>query len=233
MGIPRIGLTCDLDPDWGRIIMREAYCQAILAAGGLPVLLPVVTPEAVPGYLGLIEGLVLTGGGDIQPSFFGAGTTAILHKVLPQRDAFELALTRAALAAGKPILAICRGIQVLNVAAGGDLYQDIPAEIPGALNHDQEQPRHQPSHRLATIPGTRLAGLLGPEAQVNSLHHQAVRRLGEGLRIAATAPDGVIEGLEGQGPNVVLGVQWHPEDLYPGDGRQKALFEYFVEAIGG
>ncbi|MGI9861875.1 gamma-glutamyl-gamma-aminobutyrate hydrolase family protein [Moorella naiadis] len=229
MGTPRIGLTCDLDPDRGRIILRESYCQAILAAGGLPLLLPVVAPEAAPGYLALIQGLVLTGGGDIAPSFFGAGATAVLHKVLPQRDAFELALTRAALAVGKPILAICRGIQVLNVAAGGDLYQDIPSEIAGALNHDQEQPRHQPFHPIAIIPGTRLAGLLGPEAMVNSLHHQAVRRLGVGLRVAATAPDGVIEGLEGQGQNLVVGVQWHPEDLYTGDGRQKALFEYFVE----
>lgn len=233
MGTPRIGLTCDLDPDRRRIILREAYCQAILAAGGLPVLLPVVAPEAVPGYLALIEGLVLTGGGDIEPSFFGAGTTSILHKVLPQRDAYELALTRAALAKGKTILAICRGIQVLNVAAGGDLYQDIPAEVPGALNHSQEQPRHRPSHRIATVPGTRLAGLLGPEAQVNSLHHQAVRRLGAGLRVAATAPDGVIEGIEGQGQNMVLGVQWHPEDLYTGDDCQKTLFEYFVEMARG
>lgn len=232
MAKPRIGLTCDLDPERERIVLREAYCRAILAAGGLPVLLPYVPPEKAAGYLEIVDGLLLTGGGDIEPSFFGARTTASLHKVLPRRDAFELALTRAALAGGKPILAICRGIQVLNVAAGGDLYQDIPAEVPGALDHDQEQPRHQPSHLVTTIPGTRLADLLGPEAPVNSLHHQAVRRLGDGLRVAALAPDGVIEGIEGWGESLVLGVQWHPEDLYTGDGRQRALFEYFVEIPG-
>lgn len=233
MAKPRIGLTCDLDPERGRIVLREGYCRAILAAGGLPVLLPNVPPEKAAGYLEIVDGLLLTGGGDIEPSFFGVRATASLHKVLPQRDAFELALTRAALAGGKPILAICRGIQVLNVAAGGDLYQDIPTEVPEALNHDQEQPRHEPSHLVTTIPGTRLARLLGPEAGVNSLHHQAVRRLGDGLRVAALAPDGVIEGIEGQGKSLVLGVQWHPEDLYPADGRQKALFEYFVEIAGG
>ncbi|MDN5326149.1 MAG: putative glutamine amidotransferase [Moorella sp. (in: firmicutes)] len=233
MAKPRIGLTCDLDPERGRIVLREAYCRAILAAGGLPVLLPNIPPEKAAGYLEIVDGFLLTGGGDIEPSIFGARATASLYKVLPQRDAFELALTRAALAGGKPILAICRGIQVLNVAAGGDLYQDIPAEVPGALNHDQEQPRDQPSHMVTTVPGTRLAGLLGPEARVNSLHHQAVRRLGDGLRVAVLAPDGVIEGIEGQGKSLVLGVQWHPEDLYLGDGRQKALFEYFVEIAGG
>ncbi|CEP69252.1 Glutamine amidotransferase [Moorella glycerini] len=233
MAAPRIGVTCDLERDRERVFLRAAYLQAITAAGGLPVLLPPVNPELAAGYLAIIDGLLLTGGGDIEPSFFNARPEATLYKVLPERDVFELALTRAALAAGMPILAICRGIQVLNVAAGGDLYQDIKSEVPGALEHNQAGPREQPCHDMKVIPGTRLAGIFGPTARVNSLHHQAVRRVGKGLRVSAVAPDGLIEALEGEGEVAVIGVQWHPEDLFCYDRRQKELFENFVEQARG
>ncbi|WP_406677011.1 gamma-glutamyl-gamma-aminobutyrate hydrolase family protein [Moorella sp. ACPs] len=233
MAAPRIGVTCDLERGRERAFLRATYLQAITAAGGLPLLLPPVKPELAAGYLAIIDGLLLTGGGDIEPSFFNARPQAGLYKVLPERDAFELALTRAALAAGKPVLAICRGVQVLNVAAGGNLYQDIKTEVPGALEHNQAGPREQPSHDIKVIPGTRLAGILGAAARVNSLHHQAVRRVGKGLRVSAVAPDGLIEALEGDGEVVVIGVQWHPEDLYGHDRRQKYLFEYFVEQFLG
>ncbi|MDN5345464.1 MAG: putative glutamine amidotransferase [Clostridia bacterium] len=233
MGVPRIGITCDLEAGRERAFVRSAYLQAIVAAGGLPVLLPPVKPELAAGYLPLVDGLLLTGGGDIEPSFFNARPVANLVKVLPERDAFDLALTRAALAGGRPILAICRGIQVLNVAAGGDLYQDIKAEVPGALEHSQTGPRAETSHGIEVISGTRLAAVLGPGARVNSLHHQAVRRVGQGLKISAVAPDGVIEALEAEGRVAVMGVQWHPEDLRLVDRRQGNLFQYFVEQARG
>ncbi|GEA14090.1 MAG: putative glutamine amidotransferase [Moorella sp. (in: firmicutes)] len=233
MAAPRIGVTCDLERGRERAFLRATYLQAITVAGGLPVLLPPVNPELAAGYLAIIDGLLLTGGGDIEPSFFNARPQARLYKVIPERDAFELALTRAALAAGKPVLAICRGIQVLNVAAGGDLYQDIKTEVPDALEHTQAGPREEPSHDIKVLPGTRLVRILGVATRVNSLHHQAVRRVGKGLRVSAVAPDGLIEALEGEGKAMVIGVQWHPEDLYCHDQRQKQLFEYFIEQLLG
>ncbi len=231
MSLPRVGVTCDLEGSRERVFLRTSYLQAIAAAGGRPLLLPPVIPELAAGYIDGIDGLFLTGGGDIEPSFFNAQPATELYKVVPERDAFELTLTRAALAAGKPILAICRGLQVLNVAAGGDLYQDIGMQVPGALEHSQKEPRGQPTHSLQVMDGTALAAILGPQAQVNSLHHQAVCRVGQGLKVSALAADGIIEALEGEGGGAVIGVQWHPEDLYRSDPRQEALFKYFVDAV--
>jgi putative glutamine amidotransferase len=153
--------------------------------------------------------------------------------VSPARDDLEIGLTRQALADDVPLFAICRGIQVLNVALGGTLVQDIASEVPNALAHSQKAPRHEPSHAVKIMgEGTRLWRVLGAsEVQVNSMHHQAIKRLGEGLREVAWAPDGVIEGVEIAGDErFVLGVQWHPEELVGRDQTARALFAAVIDA---
>jgi putative glutamine amidotransferase len=150
--------------------------------------------------------------------------------VTPARDAVELQVTRWALEADLPILAICRGVQVLNVAAGGTLWQDIATQIPGADKHDYHPnfPEDYRAHTVKTISGSRIAGIVGEDdVAVNSLHHQAIDRLGKGLHATAFAPDGIIEAIEGEGTGWVVGVQWHPEWLIGSDNRMRALFETF------
>ncbi|MDN5347106.1 MAG: putative glutamine amidotransferase [Clostridia bacterium] len=232
VSIPCIGLVCDEDFYRGRVRLRRAYLAAVEQAGGLPVLLPATTDTELAGaYLDKIEALVLTGGGDLDPAFFGEEPLPGLGEVVPLRDAFEIALVKLAWRQGKPILAICRGLQVLNVAAGGDLYQDLERQYAGALQHVQKGPRSYPTHEVKILPGSLLFRLTGKDnLRVNSLHHQAVRRVGVGLKVAAYASDGVIEALEGEG-NFILAVQWHPEDLLA-FREHRILFEALVKAAG-
>ena len=201
----------------------------------MPVPIPITDRESTLRTLyGLVDGLLLAGGVDVDPAQFGEEPHAALGKVDAARDRLELTLTRWALADGRPILGICRGIQTLNVACGGSLWQDIGSQVAGALEH-KHQPGHSYQHlaHWVTIePGSRLGALVGvEEVEVNSLHHQAAREPGRGLRAVAWAPDGVIEGLEGTGEAWVVGVQWHPEWLLD-DGRMFRLVEAFVRASG-
>jgi putative glutamine amidotransferase len=215
----------------GAVVAGERYLAALDRAGALAV---VLGPDALAGrdpasVLGRLGGLVLTGGGDVDPARYGEAPAAELRGVDPVRDGHELALVDAALAMQLPVLAVCRGLQVLNVACGGSLHQDIGADI-GAV----AARRHQSSsHPVDTVPGTRLAAVAGPHlAACPSVHHQAVARLGRGLTVAAWAPDGLIEAIEHEGPTWVLGVQWHPEDTAAVDAEQQALFDAFVAAAG-
>ena len=233
---PLVGLTTSVtfgsSPE--RSYVNAAYVRAVQAAGGVPVLLPPHLDEGTRAELWTrLDALVLTGGGDVDPVRFGEKPHAKVYEVSAERDELELGFTRRALDDGVPLLAICRGIQVLNIALGGTLYQDIPSELGSSIDHSQKAPRHQPTHRVKVMgEGTRLHSVVGAsDLEVNSFHHQAIKRLGAGLREVAWAEDGIIEGVEmANGHPFVLGVQWHPEDLVDHDAAARALFTAVVHA---
>ncbi len=237
MAQPIIGLTLDREDKGGYskthpwYALRENYCDAIVAAGGVPVLLP-HEGAAVASYLALISGLVVTGGAfDVDPSLFGAVTRHDTVKLKERRTDFELAITRAAVERDVPVLGICGGQQLLNVALGGTLLQHIPDEVPNALAHEQPNPRTEPGHTVTIAKGTLLHRIAGADRlAVNSAHHQAVKAPGEGLIVDAVADDGVIEGIEAPGRRFCLGVQWHPEYLLS-DGDRR-IFQSFIAACG-
>ena len=237
MAQPVIGLTLDHEPPggWSKFpwyAIRENYCNAVRHAGGLPILLP-HDPDAASDYVERIDGLIVTGGGfDVDPALFGASTRHPTVTTKDRRTALELAATRIALSREKPVLGICGGQQLLNVALGGTLIQHIPDEIPGALPHRQPNPRDEPGHAVRVIPGTVLHRITGAERlAVNSAHHQAVKEAGPGLVIDAVAEDGVVEGIEDPRHRFCVGVQWHPEfEINEADRR---IFRAFIEAGGG
>ncbi|MCS6842521.1 MAG: gamma-glutamyl-gamma-aminobutyrate hydrolase family protein [Roseiflexus sp.] len=214
------------------------YLQAIEAAGGAPLLIHLTTNDEVLDRLyQQIDGLLLAGGEDINPAHYGAPHHPKLGEPDPLQDDVEIKLTRRALRDGKPVLAICRGIQLLNVALGGTLYQDIPSEVEGALNHNESTDREDMTylaHPISIEPDSCLANLLGAtEAMVNTLHHQALRDVAPTLRVTARAPDGIIEAVEAASSGWVVGVQCHPEMLWNGvDPRWARVFQAFVQAAG-
>jgi putative glutamine amidotransferase len=222
VGRPLIGVTrC------GRL---DDYLAAVRAAGGEPRVLEHGTDpaEAVGG----IDGLLLTGGVDVDPHLYGE-TPHPTTQVDPARDAFEIPLTKAAVARPVPVLAICRGMQVLNVALAGTLVQDIPDQIGRMLSHSIEQPKDSIAHDVLVAPGSTLAASLRltnvMRLPVNSRHHQAVANVATGLLAVATAPDGVVEAIEQPGARFCVGVQWHPENFWR-TGEFGSLFEAFVTA---
>ena len=211
----------------------QAYLDAILTAGGLPMLLPTSLPlTALPELVNRFDGFVLSGGGDVDPAVYSGHLDTTIHSIDPERDAFELALIPLMLAADKPLLAICRGVQVFNVALGGSLYEDIASALPAAQRHDwyPNYPRDYLAHTVEIEPGSRLAEILGThKLRTNSLHHQAIRQPAPALEVVAHAEDGVIEAVEMPGKRFAIGVQWHPECL-PEDPAMQRLFSEFVNA---
>ena len=209
-----------------RVTLNTTYVRALEAAGLVPLAVPtILAPDRAAAALGGVRGLVLTGGEDVEPARYGAAPHPRLGEVDPARDAAELALIAAARARRLPILAICRGIQILNVALGGTLYQDLDSERPGPVPHAGETSHHA----VRVEPGSLLERTLGARsATVNSRHHQAIRDLAPGLRAVAWAEDGVIEGAELADASApwTLAVQWHPEDL-----TERALFDGFARAV--
>src|SRR5512145_88365 len=202
MSRPVIGITLDAEPPGGYskfpwYALRENYCAAVARAGGLPVPLP-HEPDLAAEYLARIDGLIVTGGAfDVDPALFGASQRHVTVKTKDRRTAFELAITRLAIDADTPVLGICGGQQLLNVVLGGTLIQHIPDEVANALAHEQPNPRDQAGHAVKIVPGTllhRVTKML--ELDVNSAHHQAVKAVGPGVVVNATAADGVIEGIE-------------------------------------
>ena len=223
---PVIGVTLDAEPPGGYskypwYALRTNYADALAAAGALPVALPHL-PALAADLLDRIDALVITGGAfDVDPALYGDGARHATVTLKEGRTAAELALLQGALDRDLPVLGICGGEQLLAVALGGTLIQHIADTVPDALAHEQPNPRHQPGHGVAIAPGTRLARIVGTATmQVNSAHHQAVRDAGPAAVVNATAPDGVIEGIESPRHRFCLGVQWHPEFLIdPGDAR--------------
>jgi len=237
---PYIGITCGTfrDRDWSppMNILRRTYIEAVATAGGAPFLIPLVDDEEVMRALyDRLDGLLLSGGGDVDPSHYGEEPTAELGTTDPLRDTVELWLARWAAADGKPILGICRGVQMLNVALGGTLYQDIPAQLHSDLVHDSSYTRQDwtyMAHDLRLAPDSKLAQLFETTSfPINSLHHQSLKTIAPGLRPVGWAPDGVVEAIEGNNGHFLIGVQCHPEALQgAADPRWQALFKRFVES---
>jgi putative glutamine amidotransferase len=221
------------EPPNSEMALGMTYVRAIEAAGAIPVVLPPLGQGDTTRLLARLDGLVLSGGPDLAPEAYGAKPHVELGSTEPGLDAFEYRLAREALRLGMPILGICRGAQALNVARGGTLHQHLPDVIGDAIAHRQIEDGRLPTHPVTILPASRLADVLGAtQLMVNSFHHQAVDRLGNGLRACAWAPDGTIEGIEDPGEAFVLAVQWHAETLQ-GIPAHLALFEELASAAAG
>jgi len=212
------------------------YTSMVAGAGAVPVLLTPVGAGAIAVLLDRLDGVVLSGGGDVDPLRYGGPPHPAIYGIDAARDQFEIALSRAAAERRIPTLCICRGMQVMNVAFGGTLIADIPSTAPGALNHDVDgDGASHPQHRVAVSAGSSTAKALGTtDLEVNSIHHQSVDLLGAGLIATGHSPDGIIEALEpADSAWPMWAVQWHPEYLGPGDDPSVRLFEALVSAAGG
>lgn len=217
-----------------RAQLAQAYIGAIQRAGGIPVLIAAsVSSEDAKSIAGTVDGLLLTGGGDVAPDIYGGAVCPQLMFVDNSRDAIELALTKEFYAIDKPLLGICRGAQVMNIALGGTLFTDIPTQFKTNISHQNQGPntartRREIVHSVTIAPGTILSEIIGrDETEVNSFHHQAIKKLAEGLVETAHAPDGILEGIEDPSKRFFVGVQWHPEWLTAQEQTQ-ALFSAFV-----
>lgn len=241
---PIIGITATLKEDvdavaerpLGRFVRTDLdYVEGVSGAGGVPVILPPGGDEqAAEAVLGGLDGLLLSGGSDLDPRFYGEEPVPELGPTIPERDAFEMALVGMALGCGIPIFGICRGMQVLNVALGGTLYQDLPSQWEGdVLKHRQDTPKWQPTHEVEVTDGSYIAGVMDRGmVKVNSYHHQALRDLADGLVVTGRSSDGVIEAVEASelSKRWLLGVQWHAEAMRGAGPQQERLFEAHVSA---
>jgi putative glutamine amidotransferase len=214
--------------------LMPSYSEAVSKAGGIPLLIPLgLSEDDLAAVLDRVDGILLPGGADLAPESYNGPEHAKVYGVDPERDRTEIFMARSAVTRCKPFLAICRGIQVLNVALGGTLWQDIPSQVSGAFDHDAsgEQPRNHLAHMIEARPDSLLSRLLGKsQSWVNSYHHQALRDVAPELTITATAPDGVIEAAEMPEHPFAVGVQWHPENLVHDDPGMLALFAGLVRA---
>lgn len=215
--------------------LAQRYIHAIEEAGGAPIILPPRLDDAsLAAIFPRLDGVLLSGGGDVDPACYGEAPHPSLTDLNVERDRVEFFLTRQAVEQDKPILAICRGIQVFNVALGGSLVQDIPTQVAGALIHMPDRkklPRDYIAHPVRVEPGTRLRQVIGvDEAETNSWHHQSIKRAAPGVRVVASSPDGIVEAVEVPDRGFAIGVQWHPEWLYDRQPEMMNLFKGLVEA---
>jgi putative glutamine amidotransferase len=233
----RIGLS-GIRRQWAgaeRQGVNSAYVQSIVAAGAIPLILPpAIGASQAMGALEGIDALLLSGGEDLDPAWYGAPVSPDLGDVDRGRDLFELALFAAARQRGMPILGICRGIQLINVALGGTLWQHLPSERPSVVEHDRRDARSTRTHEVTLQAGSRAAGVLGRTAMaVNSFHHQGIRELAPPLRASGWAEDGLVEAVEAAtGEPWLLAVQWHPEEMIgEAAAPERGLFRALVEAV--
>ncbi len=238
---PVIGVTASIDhrsPAYGETYsLTRKYAEGVLQAGGVPVIVPHnLDEEALRALLNRLDGVLLSGGGDIDPALFGEEAHPATSEIEVDRDRVELTLARWLVEEEKPFLAICRGIQVLNVALGGSLVQDIPSQVPDALQHSFDRkttPRAYLAHPVKIDPSSQLARVMQLEvAQTNSWHHQSIKQAADRLKVTAFAPDGVVEAVEVPGQRFAMGVQWHPEWLFEERVEHRRLFEELVRAAG-
>ncbi len=236
---PLIGMTtyrkmADQSPPIEIIGLMPSYIESIVAAGGLPVLIPLGLGEAeLTDILTRLDGVLLPGGGDIEPSVYRGGLHDTMYGIDPDRDRVEMLVARQAVEMQKPLLAICRGHQILNVALGGTLWADVKTFMPQAIRHDHFHgfPRNHMAHSVTAVPDSQIVRMMGKtEINVNSLHHQGVRDLAVALRATAVAPDGLVEATEIPGHPFAVTVQWHPENLIHDDPTMLSLFKGLVEA---
>ena len=231
---PVIGVMPLVDEERQSLWMLPGYLEGIRQAGGLPLLLPLTTDlDELEQLLGLCDGLLFTGGQDVSPALYHESELEGLVQSCTPRDRMEQAALAMALRQGIPVLGICRGLQLINAALGGTLYQDLPAQHPSEIVHKQQPPYDVPVHPVQVLKATPLAALLQVEnLQVNSYHHQAVKTLAPPLQPMALSPDGLIEAVYAPDKPFVWAVQWHPEFSYPVDPASRAIFAAFVTAAG-
>ena len=231
---PIIALTAEIDEN-GATKINHQYIKAIESVGGIPMVLPYTEDEnTIRDYTEAADGFLFTGGVDIAPERYGEEKLDVCGEVQYKRDGFELSLLSEVLKCGKPVLAVCRGAQLVNVGLGGTLYQDIPTEMPSEILHNQTEGRFAPSHTVRITDNTPLRTLMGTDAILgNSFHHQAIKTLGKGLEVMATADDGIIEAVRLRGYKYLRAYQWHPERLFETDAHNKRIFEDFIVACKG
>ena len=233
---PVIGITASHDTEHDKLFINSVYLRAIRNAGGIPMIFPMeVTEDDLRDLVTLTDGVLFTGGDDIHPFLYGEETDAKCGNVSQPRDSMEMALVPLVMEFGKPIFGICRGIQILNTAMGGTLYQDIPSQFKSELSIAHRQPfaYKVPSHTVDITPGTLLSRILGAEhasIAVNSMHHQAIKDVAPGLEVCGYAPDKMIEAVYAPDYPFLLGVQWHPEHLTTSQPDAAKLFAAFVDA---
>lgn len=227
---PIIGITPSMEG--GKVFLHRSYADAVIRAGGIPLVIPFVTePDTIRQIASCLDGLLLSGGEDIDPAYFDEEPLPGLGDVCPERDQSEVTLCQYFMKIDKPIFAICRGCQILNVAAGGDIYQDLFTQRQGLIQHIQRAPKSHASHQVQVVEGTQLHRMIGAKSyRVNSFHHQAVRRIAPPFVISATATDGVIEAFESKEHAFIIGVQWHPEGMAQEESISQGLFDSFVRA---
>lgn len=225
----KIGIVvCGLSEN--RQFVSNYYIQSIKYAGGLPLLLPLVRSDsAIMDYVSLCDGFLFCGGDDITPLLFGEEPSPLLGQTHITLDIFQIRLMKKVLEMKKPVLAICRGIQILNVACGGTICQDLALQNGKIINHMQHSAREECSHRVSVKSSTILRGITGPFLYTNSFHHQSIGTLGKNLVVSARTSDNVIEAVEMQGTPFVLGVQWHPECMYRKSPEMRTLFHTLIE----
>jgi putative glutamine amidotransferase len=230
---PVIGITSSTVENADHL--KRNYAQSVWDAGGIPVALPNLGAEAVGPVLDALDGLLISGGRDVEPRLYGEMEVHPTVELDLLRDAFEMDLIREAYGCDMPILGICRGIQALNVALGGTLWQDVPGQFPATVRvqHRQTEPGAQPTHELRIQPGSRLADIMGcTTMRVNTFHHQAVRNVAPGLAVVGWAEDGLIEAVEATDRRFVIAVQYHPEEMAATCALSAGLFARFVAAAG-
>lgn len=239
---PSIGITADISEAPQRrftasneptIFLPRRYNRAVEMSGAIPLLLPFTASRALMRqYIGRLDGLVISGGAfDIHPSYYNEKPIKELGVIKEKRTEFELEMTHLALKRDLPLLGICGGAQAINVALGGSLYQDIATQAPHAYQHEQGAKKEIGGHKVTIERGTKLAEILRRRTlEVNTTHHQAVKAIGTGLVVNATAEDGLIEGIESSRHSFVLGVQWHPEVLAPRHVAQRRIFSFFIDS---
>jgi putative glutamine amidotransferase len=231
---PVIGITPGYMRENNKLSLGPGYANGVIKAGGLAVILPLCAEDSiVESILETVDGILFSGGADIDARYFGEENMKYGGKISPERDSFELLLARKAIARKMPVLGICRGLQLLNIVLGGTLHQDIYAnrgqgEI---LKHWQDAPDWYPVHDIRIKAGSRLHSIYGTEGlSVNSFHHQAIKDAGSGLSIIASSSDGIVEAVEGTDSNFIVAVQWHPEDMWQENPVHLKIFEAFIEA---